>query len=480
MKNRSRLLRALAAGMLAVLCLVTMTGCTNNSTAAVSTQQNTASGATYQITLDPNGGAFVDGKTEPVTISVTEGTPIDFASYMPAYEGNTLYGWYMPDGMPWPGARKVSGNVSLKAKWDVAEVEVVYDLQLVRDGEKIPMEYDNGVYQFTVISQIYGGYAQRSGKYTLYMDEMQANMDKDDGTVGRVLYHAGSNYIDSTGTIYAEFYNDGEFELFYDYTNAGERTKYHMDTGYWTYAGYTAPIPETPLEEDPTGMGAPSGHIDWDTSLIGGGEDAAAEEIAEQKPEEAAPAYVTVPGEVMVELGCDNSETMKLHMMDNGVVAVLYSTFGVYVDTNKVWAVSEDGTFTVCVAGAETNVLTPAEDGKVTLEDNYNNLYTFDPAQVIAAVKEPVQIDTANATNSDTMFAFFYDNHTVTINYSLAGFGMEGYHITDRGQWNIVDGVLSIALSGQQMELTDTGDTLEFTIAGNTYAVNKNGSVMSK
>ena len=122
MKNRSRLLRALAAGMLAVLCLVTMTGCTNNSTAAVSTQQNTASGATYQITLDPNGGAFVDGKTEPVTISVTEGTPIDFASYMPAYEGNTLYGWYMPDGMPWPGARKVSGNVSLKAKWDVAEV----------------------------------------------------------------------------------------------------------------------------------------------------------------------------------------------------------------------------------------------------------------------------------------------------------------------------------------------------------------------
>ena len=43
-----------------------------------------------------------------------------------------------------------------------------------------------------------------------------------------MLVRAASNYVDATGTLYAELYNDGTYDLYYDYTNGGERTKYCM------------------------------------------------------------------------------------------------------------------------------------------------------------------------------------------------------------------------------------------------------------
>lgn len=255
MKRIKLRIKRLAAALLAAGCLLSLAACNDTGETMGPAETDDPNAATYAVTLNPNGGVWTDGSTEIVTVEVKEGKAIDFASYMPEYEGNTLYGWYLSDGAPWPGARKVTGDVSLRAKWSVAEEEVTYDLVLTVNDEPITLEYDNGVYQFTYVSSIYGGYVQRSGKYTVYTDQLLANMEADDGTVRRVLYKAESNYIDSTGAIYAEFYNDGEFELFYDYTTGGERTKYHMNTGYWTYTGYTPPFEPTPLEEDTSGMG---------------------------------------------------------------------------------------------------------------------------------------------------------------------------------------------------------------------------------
>ena len=219
--------KATAVTMLLAVLAMILSGCTSKTQnpAAQTAQQDDANAATFSVTLNPAGGAWADGSTDAVTVEVKEGKAIDFAAYTPALEGNDLLGWYQQDGYPWPGARKVSGNVSLQAKWSATQVEATYDLVLTINGENETLEYENGVYQFTHVSSIYGGYAQRAGKYTVYEDELKAAIEADDGSVQRVLYHAGSNYIDATGIIYAEFYNDGEFELYYDYVNAGERTK---------------------------------------------------------------------------------------------------------------------------------------------------------------------------------------------------------------------------------------------------------------
>ena len=223
----------------------------------------------YTVTLNPNGGAFSEGSTDSISLQVKEGTAIDFANNEAVYEGNTLYGWYQPDGSPWPGARKVTEDITLKAKWSEAEEEAeVLPLMLKIDDEEIIVEYENGVYQFNYVSYIYGGYAQRSAKYTIYEDELKTAAEQDDGSTGRVLCLVKSNYVDTTGTIYGEFYNDGEFELYYEYTHEGKTTKYCMNTGYWTYEGYTAPLENTPIPVDESGMGYESAHLDWDKSLI--------------------------------------------------------------------------------------------------------------------------------------------------------------------------------------------------------------------
>ncbi len=463
---------------LAAVLMLCLTGCQGKDSGAATNQavQSDESKATYTVTLNPAGGAWSDGSTEAKTVEVKEGTAIDFASYTPALEGNDLHGWYQQDGSPWPGARKVKENVSLRAKWSAAEVEVTYDLELTINGEKETLEYENGVYQFTHVSSIYGGYAQRAGKYTVYEEDLKNAIKADDGKVQRVLYHAGSNYIDATGTIYAEFYNDGEFELYYDYTNAGERTKYCMNTGYWTLAGYTPPFEATPIPVDETGMGYVSAHLDWDKSLTGEAE----EEPKEEAPaEEKAPDIVTLPGETIYTAEAQGSDTMKANFCDNGVMAVFITSYGVNVDEKYLWAFDESGALTLTYNGGEENVLTDNGDGTFSFTDGYNNTYTVDPAALKAAVKEPAKIYTASSVNSKTMFVFFYDNHTFTVNFDLTSFGQEGqFHVTKQGQWRVGEEHIELAAGGAAIEITaDISDTqpetsqITFPVDENTYAL---------
>ena len=454
-------------------CLLVLSGCaqqnTGSKTAAV--QQDDANLATYTVTLNPAGGAWSDGSTEAKQVQVKEGKAIDFAAYTPALEGNDLLGWYLQDGYPWPGARKVKGDISLRAKWSATEVEAVYDLVLTINGEKETLEYENGIYQFTHVSSIYGGYAQRAGKYTIYEEDLKKAMEADDGKVQRVLYHAGSNYIDSTGTIYAEFYNDGEFELYYDYTNAGERTKYCMNTGYWTYTGYTAPFEATPIPVDETGMGYTSAHLDWDKSLTC--EEPAEEETQEAAAEEKAPDIATLPGEIIYTADAQGSDTMKANFCDNGVMAVFITSYGVNVDAKYLWSFDENGALVLTWNGGAENVLTDNGDGTFAFTDGYNNTYTVDPAALKEAVKEPAKIYTAASVNSKTMFVFYYDNHTFTVNFDLSSFGQAGkYHVTKQGQWRLGENGLEMAADGKLIEFT-MGDAITFPVDENTYTVSE-------
>ena len=467
------MLFALAAML--VLCLA---GCQakNSGANAKQTIQNDENKATYTVTLNPAGGAWSDGSTDAKTVEVKEGTAIDFPAYTPALEGNDLHGWYQQDGSPWPGARKVKENVTLRAKWSVAQVEATYDLVLTINNEKETLEYENGVYQFTHVSSIYGGYAQRAGKYTVYEEDLKNAIKADDGKVQRVLYHAGSNYIDATGTIYAEFYNDGEFELYYDYTNAGERTKYCMNTGYWTLEGYTAPFEATPIPVDETGMGYVSAHLDWDKTLTGEAEEEPKEEA---KAEEKAPEIVTLPGDIIYTADAQNSDTMKANFCDNGVMAVFITSYGVNVDAKYLWAFDENGALTLTYNGGEENVLTDNGDGTFSFTDGYNNTYSVDPAALKEAVKEPTKIYTASSVNSKTMFVFFYDNHTFTVNFDLSGFGQAGqYHITKEGQWKLGENGVEMAAGGQAVEITAELDEahpeaskITFPVDENTYSL---------
>ena len=478
MRNGTILKRLLACLLLAALA-VGLSSCagtnkTAQQTAAVQTAEEDSS--VYKVTLNPAGGAWENGSTEPVTFEVKGGTPVDFASHTPALEGNDLLGWYQQDGYPWPGARKVRSDISLRAKWSATEVEITYDLALTINGEKELLEYENGVYQFTHVSSIYGGYAQRAGKYTVYEEDLKNAIKADDGSVQRVLYHAGSNYIDATGTIYAEFYNDGEFELFYDYTNAGERTKYCMNTGYWTLAGYTPPFEATPIPVDETGMGYVSAHLDWDKSLTGEQEE---EPKEEEKAEEKAPDLETLPGETIYTAEAAGSDTMKANFCDNGVMAVFITSYGVNVDAKYLWSFDENGQLVLTYNGAEENILKTGEDGKLTFEDGYGNSYSVDAEALKAAVKEPVKIYTASSVNSKTMFVFFYDNHTATVNFDLSSFGQAGsYHVTASGQWKIGENGLEMVMDGKKVEFTGGVDqqkpeesSITFPVAENTYSV---------
>lgn len=463
--------------LLAVCCLISMSACGQNAKPDDENRNEVDSNAaTYSVTLNPNGGVFADGTTDAVTIYVKEGTAIDFPSYMPAYEGNTLYGWYQADGSPWPGARKVTQNISLKAKWSVAVEEVTYALVLVINDEPVYLEYDNGVYQFTHVSAIYGGYAQRSGKYTVYEEDLLAAANADDGSVQRVIYHAESNYIDATGLIYAEFYNDGEFELYYDYTNAGQRTKYKMDTGYWYYEGYTAPFEPTPLEED-TGMGAPSAHIGWDRSLLDEKYAQYSESGETEQPgetEESAAEFTVFEGEVVYTADAVNSETMKAKFSSNGSMAIHMTTYGVNVDEKYIWSKNDQHGFTITYNGGTDNIATDNGDGTYSFKDEYDNTYTVVLEDLLAAVGEPVRLYTATATNSKTMLVYFYDNGSFNIMFDLTSFGMKGqYSAIGNGQWRYGEEAgLEVAVNGLLLELTENGEMLEFTTSDNTYAVN--------
>ncbi len=455
--------RVLALCLVLVLA-VSLAACDNGSTPNATTAPTTqvGDGNTYTVTLDPNGGTFADGSSDKVTITVDGGTAIDFQSYMPDYEGNTLYGWYLSDGSPWPGARKVTSDLTLKAKWSVTEEMEVYDLVLVDStGATIYLEYDNGVYQFTKVGYIHGGYAQRSGKYTIYEEDLLAAMNADDGSTGRILYKAGSSYVDATGTLYGEFYNDGEFELFYDYTYEGKHTKYSMVTGYWTYAGYTAPVEATELPEKTEGVYT---HEGWDSSLLG--------EVEVEEPVEEI--YEVIPGTMILEVNATESETMKLHFCDNGILTVYMTTYSMNIDKTYTWSYCEETGLVVSLKGGEENLLTDNGDGTYGLNDNYGNAYVITLADLIAAIPEANDVYTANASNSETMTLHFLDNHTVEIKFDLAAYGMAGsYSTVSTGQWSYdAENGLALAIGNVMMTLTDDGTgSLICEQGGNTYVI---------
>lgn len=455
---------------LAVLLVVSLTACgeTGGQNATTAPTSAVGDGTTYTVTLDPNGGVFADGTTEAITVTVNGGTVVDFQSNMPTYEGNTLYGWYMPDGMPWPGAKKVDRDLTLTAKWSVTQEVEVYKLTLVSGGETITMEYDNGVYQFTKVSMIYGGYAQRSGKYTIREEDLLAAMQADDGTVGRVLYVAESNYIDATGKLYAEFYNDGEFELFYDYTNDGKRTKYSMETGFWTYEGYTAPVAPVELPEDTNGVHS---HENWDTSLLPV-EDDPGEATEPTEPVEVV--FETIPGATILSVDALESETMKLHFCENGVMTIFMTTYEMDIDKGYTWSYSEEDGLIINYKGGEENLAVDNGDGTYNLSDGYGNAYTIVLADLQAVLPAPTTVYTASASNSETMFLFFNDNHSVEVKYDLTSYGMAGqYSTVASGQWHYdAEAGLEVAIAGGMITMTDDGAgnlTLEY--GGNTYVI---------
>lgn len=446
---------------------VLMSGCSQTtaptSTAETATAETT--GQRFTVTLDPNGGVFADGSTQPRTIEVAQGTAVAFRDYPLTKEGDTHIGWYMTDGAPWPGARKVNSDLQLVAKWTKTVEKVVYPLVLTNAyGDEVTMQCDNNVYQFSVVSSIYSGYAQRSGTYTLYGDALQAAIDADDGTTGRVLVRAESNYVDATGTLYAEFYNDGTYDLYYDYSTGGERTKYCMETGSWTLEGYTPPQTPAAVPEDGS-----SRHVGWDESLLGG--EATAEDATEAGTEEQA-EFFTIPGEVIFEAPAENSDTMSLHFCANGVATVYMSSFSADADTKYLWSYDAENGLVIHYAGGEDNAAQISGD-TATLADNFGNTYSFAVSELAAAIGQPELLFTAESTNSDTMKAEFYQDGSFSILFDMTAYGAAGqFATTGRGQWGVDEnGSVSLALNGARLTLDQTGDGYEFAADGNTYAI---------
>ncbi len=240
-----------------------------------------------------------------------------------------------------------------------------------------------------------------------------------------------------------------------------------MNVGYWTYEGYTAPFENTPIPEM-SQMGYESAHVDWDRSLLG--EDIQDEGTSE--PPETTQDIVTLPGNIIYTADATVSETMKANFTSNGVMAIYMTTYGVDVDAKYLWSIGEDG-FVLTYNGSEDNIAADNGDGTYTFADQNGNEYMVSLADLTAAITEPTQVYTANATASETMFAFFYDDLSVTINYSLAGMGMEGYSVVASGQWRFTeDNKLELAISDAATEVTDMGDgTLQFTVGDNTYEI---------
>ena len=123
------------------------------------------------------------------------------------------------------------------------------------------------------------------GTYTLHMDELQAAIDADDGTTGKMLVRCASNYKDTTGSLYAEFYNDGTTT---STTIHQRRRTYKILHGdrYMDVGRYTAPITPETVPEDGS-----SRHVGWATD-----EEQATAETAEKAD------IVTIPGESFYEV----------------------------------------------------------------------------------------------------------------------------------------------------------------------------------
>ncbi len=450
-----------------LICIMLLVGCSETkSVGDVGDSDNKSDSNTsivYMVVLDPNGGIFPDGTKEKVTLEVREGEAVDFVTYMPALEGNELRGWYQEDASAWPGARIVTGDLKLKARWSEEVLQEVLPLTLELKGEEVPVTSDSGVYQFTVVSSIYGGYAQRSGMYTIYLDELKASIAADDGSTKRALLKVGSSYKDATGYLYALMYNDGTMELYYEYEYNGEITKYVMDTVYWTLDAFTPPYAaETILEE---GISA---HAEYDMSFI-------MEESSTESMEVTADDVVAYAGESFISIDSMNSETMKLQFSTNGTASIYMTTYEMNIETKYLWKYNEESGLFISYNGAIENSAIISEDGQTcTIVDSYDNTYEFSVADFISAIPEREEILRFDSSNTDTMFAFVYRDNGIDLMYDLTSYGQEGqYYATSEGQWMFdEENGLQVAFDGKVVDLTEdeNGDYV-FTLDDNTYVI---------
>ena len=242
--------------LISTMAMATFTSCDlsslglvgENSEAPAADDADDPNATHYTVTLDPCGGKFPSGKSNVREISVQEGKPINFTKYSVTMEGKTLLGWYTEDGKPWPGNRRVTGDVKLKAKWSITEEVETYDLTMKFDGQDVRVLYEDGAYQFSYTGEIFGGYTKRPALYTIQEEAFKTAIANDAGTEGVVLYRAESNYVEATGgEVYALFFNDGTVELYYKFLYQSTWTNYNMKMGTWALEGYTPPM-ETPTD----------------------------------------------------------------------------------------------------------------------------------------------------------------------------------------------------------------------------------------
>lgn len=415
----------------------------------------------YSITLDPNGGAFADGSTDVKVISVQEGFAIDWSQYELVWEGNDHLGWtYSESGKPFPGAREVKEDTTLKARWSATEEVITYDLTITIAGEDLTLAYEAGVYQFYYTGEIYGGYTKRGALYTVYADDLMALAKKDDGTKERALYRAESNYTEATGgEVYALFYNDGAFELFYKYMYQGKWDNYSMLMGYWTYKGYTPPYkaPEAPEFGQGNCM-----HRDWEVFYDAGSEEEPDVPVEEEKPEEATTAEDAK--EVYVGT-CSNTDTMRIVFFDDNTYQLQYDLAGQGMEgfyAVGTYKYSTDGELNVGVT------LTDNGDGTASFTVDSNTYVVELDKLGITPKEEAVALYKALSTNSKTMIAIFNSDGTYDVKYDLSAMGSEGYYTVESHKWSYAGGVLSV-----EFDTKDLGDTIEFTVGENTYSVVK-------
>lgn len=433
-------------------------------------------GKYFTVTLDPNGGVFADGSTEKKEIQVRENGKINFSEYGVTYEGNEMYGWYYTDGTPFPAARKVKENITIKAKWSAAQ-EVVRIGMSLHDyvNNEVSVDYDDGVYQFFKNSPIYGGYAQRGGKYTVYEEELKnALQENKDSEKAVCVYTAKSNYKDSTGGCFAEFFNDGTAELIYQFTNDGETTKYTMEVLAYTLEGVTMPFAAPKLPDisgtamdgegnvNPEALASKSVHYKDNEEALKGGPGTLENPFETDDPHEGEfvlSEKVEVEDEtVFARYGANNgSKTMFLQFNKDGTYAVKmnYGNYGL-VDVGKkgTWGVQDgklafegDGTFTV----KEDNVTVVYEDGN-------GNTYAFlttdflPPLSAVVDTSEDETITVRYAANngSKTLFLQFNKDGTYNVKMNYGNYGL--VDVGCNGTWKVVEGKLEMTGGGTLVE----------------------------
>ncbi len=392
----------------------------------------------YTVSLNPNGGTFSDGTTDTKVIQVGENHAIDFSQYDVTYEGNVLYGWYYENGSPWPGARKVTEDVSLVAKWNVAAEEVEVGLDIWdANGTHLTIREDGGIYQFSRSSSIYYGYATRTATYTIRHDDLVNAIEnvETDGKAQCVI-HAEGSYYDATGSCYAEFFNDGTVELFYDYTYGGSRSKYSMESFYYSVEGVTFPY-EAPSELAESGTS--THYADNDEAIAGGpgcntGDDSGNTGGDTGGGETTSLLQSYVLGDVIYTASATNSETMSAAFYDNGYISIQYSGYNAGYYFTYSYSAESDLTIT---AVSDGSAVTVSEDtaGTYTFSDGIGNTYSISESELAEAIPEASTLIDINATVSTTMLLRFYDNHTYSVLYYYADYATY-VAIGVNGTWN--------------------------------------------